>query len=1501
MKTLARLFTNFKNSISRHIIAYFFLFGIIPLALVSFIFFSIYYQAQKDHIIRVQQEIAERLVQGTTSQLHNSIEQCKGLTQVLNLSVQGSRNIQSLLNNFLDHRPEYSLICLKNLDGREINKASRYYTFRFSELGTVVRDEPFAQALRGNITISSVGTSDFSMSPYVRITLPITNLDETIIGVLEADVAVTSLWHLVSRESIGENRYAYVVDSNGRLIAYRDLSQVLQNRDLLSIQSVRNFTADRTGTFEYQGIHGVQVIGASASVSLTGWGIIVEEPVRTAFQRLYLLSAVFIGIFLITLILAVFLGLRFSYKNIVEPIRHIQKDAEYIAQGRFDNIIDTKRTDELGQLSDSFNRMIKTLKATTVSRDRLIREIEEKIRIEESLRESEERYRLVFHQSPAGLFNYDRNLVITACNERFADILETTDTRLIGLDLTTLDDQGVLPAIRQPLQGQLGFFEGFYSATTSNAKKWVFMRNAPLYDGKKNIRGGVGIVEDITERRTWEQTLSDSERKYRLLAENMKDLLTMWNMDLQPLYVSPSIRDILGYSESEFLELFRGVNDRNTVKAFNRFITATSLNTLARIVKDRLGGDDREPPSPQGQTPFELEFIRKDGTTVWTETMTGFLRDADGRRTGVVAITRNITKRREAEQALRLSEQRYTQLMEHAKDIIYETDAEGYIRHFSAAALEITEYSEKDLRGKHYLSLIRDDYCHVVERFYGTQFVKKIRNTYNEWPVLTKSGATRWLGQNVQLIFKDEVVAGFQVVSRDITERKYLEDALRKREEQLRILTDNISDVLWSIDLDTMRFNYVNPSIEGMTGFTTKEFIDKDPESLFPQETYREILHILDEELKLDECGISEKERTRELEWEQYHKDGHMINVAAAVSFLRNEQGKPQGIIGISRDISERKKAQEALRKSEEKYRTILETMEEGYYEVDLRGDFTFLNDSMCRILGVRREDAMGKGHQRFVDRENARKVLGTFNRVFTSGIPEKVFDWELTTGDHHKRYVAASVALRRNSDGKPAGFRGVVRDITQRKKAENALSESEKKYRSILENMEDIYCEMDLQGKCTFVNTSGCRFSGYSREELLSMHLRDLTVPEQVDRLSEYTWEIYKTGLPGKPYSWEILKKNGELAISEVIVTLIRDNNGKPVGFRGLGRDISERMKAEKALRNSEKKYRELVENMNDIFYIADTEGRLTYISPVVEQVFGYGADDVIGQLITDFMPREDATLVRQRFRGILSGSLKPYDYRLLKKDGTTLWARTFAQPVYDGEHRNRVIGIQGIITDITDRKNAEEALQAHREHLELINKILRHDLINDLAMMKSALDLYMDTPEEELLTEASSRISKSIGLIRRMRELESFFSAHHDTRLYDIADVVKNLIGNYPLIDIGIEGRGMVIADESLESVIDNIITNAMAHGKADRIEITINNDADDFCTVRIADNGTGISADIREIIFEEGFSRGDRAHTGLGLHIVKKAMESYGGRVHVEDNEPRGAAFILRFRKL
>jgi len=154
----------------------------------------------------------------------------------------------------------------------------------------------------------------------------------------------------------------------------------------------------------------------------------------------------------------------------------------------------------------------------------------------------------------------------------------------------------------------------------------------------------------------------------------------------------------------------------------------------------------------------------------------------------------------------------------------------------------------------------------------------------------------------------------------------------------------------------------------------------------------------------------------------------------------------------------ERKRVQEKLRESEEQYRTILENIEDGYYEVDLAGNLTFLNDSMCRIWGYPKEELMGMNDRQYTDQENAKKLFQTFNKVYRTGEPSRECDWGIIRKDGTKRYLEASVTLRKDASGKPIGFRGIVRDITERKRAEERLRESEERFRQLAENIREVF-----------------------------------------------------------------------------------------------------------------------------------------------------------------------------------------------------------------------------------------------------------------------------------------------------------------------------------------------------------------------------------------------------------------------------------------------------------
>jgi len=216
----------------------------------------------------------------------------------------------------------------------------------------------------------------------------------------------------------------------------------------------------------------------------------------------------------------------------------------------------------------------------------------------------------------------------------------------------------------------------------------------------------------------------------------------------------------------------------------------------------------------------------------------------------------------------------------------------------------------------------------------------------------------------------------------------------------------------------------------------------------------------------------------------------------------------------------------------------------------------------------------------------------------------------------------------------------------------------------------------------------------------------------------------------------------------------------------------------------------------------------------------------------------------------------------------------------------------------EVEERKKAESDLSIHQEHLKLINKILRHDLMNNLAVIKSALRIYKSMKDEEVLNEATKSVSKSVELIKRMRELETFILSHDGFKVFDIRDVVEKVIRNYNYIEFNIQGKCHVLADNAITSVFDNIISNAAIHGQTDKIDITLKK-MEDHCEIRIADYGSGVPDSIKEKIFDERFKYGKTGNTGIGLYIVKRTIEHYGGEISVKDNKPSGAVFVIKIR--
>ncbi|MGZ3580369.1 MAG: PAS domain S-box protein [Syntrophales bacterium] len=389
----------------------------------------------------------------------------------------------------------------------------------------------------------------------------------------------------------------------------------------------------------------------------------------------------------------------------------------------------------------------------------------------------------------------------------------------------------------------------------------------------------------------------------------------------------------------------------------------------------------------------------------------------------------------------------------------------------------------------------------------------------------------------------------------------------------------------------------------------------------------------------------------------------------------------------------ERKRAEEALRESEERYRTILENVEDGYYEVDLSGNITFFNDSMCRISNTPKEQLIGLNNRQYMDPENAKRVFQAFNEVYRTGKPRREFDWEITRRDGRKTCIEASISLRKDASGKPIGFRGILRDITERKQTEELLRQSEEKYRTIIENIQDGYFEVDLAGNLTFFNDTTCRHFGYTAEELKGMNYRQYTDEQTAIKLTQFYVKLYRTREPIKSLDFEAIRKDGTRATFDVSVSLIRDSGGKPIGFRGICRDVTERKRGEKKLRESEERFRQLAENIREVFYISE-QGYIRYVSPAYMEIWGRTPQSLYQEpeSFLDTVHPEDKEAARESLENKGRGEVEQV-YRIVRSDGSIRWIKDRSFPIYDDS--GETLRVVGIAADITDLKLGEEKLK--------------------------------------------------------------------------------------------------------------------------------------------------------------------------------------------------------------
>ena len=690
--------------------------------------------------------------------------------------------------------------------------------------------------------------------------------------------------------------------------------------------------------------------------------------------------------------------------------------------------------------------------------------------------------------------------------------------------------------------------------------RWSEIRESSfMWEGKP---AEICLVNDITERKMAEEALAASEKRYHLLTDNVSDVIWVTDLLLKPTYFNPSVTRLLGYSVEEAMA--------GALK-----MTPDSLDAATRAFQNALHREEILPGSASGSPKMDLEYIHKDGSMVWAETTVSFLRDPGGHPFALLGILHDVSERRKAEEALRRSEERFRALIENASDAIAVLSAEGEIVYESPNSQSAVEEKMSGVFGPGMMKIIHpDDVQRIVDLFAwvrdhpGKSVGAEVRFKHRDGSWHTAEGTARNL-------LHDPRVSGIVINYRNTTEKRRAEEALRESERRYRLLADNVADVIWVIGTD-LKFTYVSPSVERLLGYSVEEAVATPVGRMVTSASFERAMRVRDEEADKERAGEFERGRSVTLELELPRKDGSTVWTENRISYLRDSSGKVAGYLGVSRDAGERKKSQEALRASEERFRTIFERSPIGAIVYDAGGMTVGANQACLEIFGLS-DVAQMKGPRLFDDpnvSDRARAKLRTGKTITIEG--QLDLEQARAAGVYNTarsgtvRLSLSVTPLGANRAGSPSGYLALVEDITERKKAEEALRASEERFRGLVETTSDWVWEVDRNGVYTYASSRVSKVLGYDSQELLGKTPFDFMPQREARRVAA----IFNSCLVRhEPFAFlenVCRHKDGHPVVMETSGVPFFGPDGNLLGYRGIDRDITERKRVGKQLEQS-------------------------------------------------------------------------------------------------------------------------------------------------------------------------------------------------------------------------------------------------------------------------------------------------------------------------------------------
>ncbi len=1120
-------------------------------------------------------------------------------------------------------------------------------------------------------------------------------------------------------------------------------------------------------------------------------------------------------------------------------------------------------------------------------------------------RRSEEQYRRLFETAQDGILLLDAESgAITDANPFITHLLGYTLEDIIGKRLweigAFMDVKESKSAFEELQEKEYIRYEDLPLKTKSGQTREVeFVSNVYLVNGKKVIQCN---IRDITDRKHAEDLHHRIEDRLRVTLETTK--IGTWDWDL--------VNDVVQASSTYYA--LEGREPEPDQIDREKWFTRVHPDDKA-VIADKIHGILN---GTQSEYQYDAKFKHVDGLYRQFHVVGHVVEwDKAHMPTRMIGVRTDVTERKRTEEALQSSKSILEGIINAIPVRVFWKDKNlSYLGCNAVFARDAGFMDPNELIGKDDFQMGWRDQAELY-RSDDREVIESGRPKMNiEEPQTTPEGNTIiLLSSKIPLRNSIGEISGILGTYIDITERKIIEIALQESNDKFYQLANNITDAFWIRSPDMSEVQYVSPAFEKIWG--------RPVESLYANpEEWTTFVHPEDSgRVNSSFAELSSGKSNLDIEYRIIRPEGDIRWVHLRGFQVRDNAGQPIRHIGIVSDITDRRHTEDLLRESEEKFRTVIETLPDGFYRSTVEGRFIDVNMAMVKMLGYDSKDELlhvDIPTELYFQQED--RTPGHYNENFTGDIEI----YQLKKKDGTGVWVEDRCHYLKDESGNVKYHEGISRDITERRTAEEKQKKSEEKYRGIFENVQDVYFETLLDGTVLEVSPSISVVSKgqYAREDLLGVSMFDF-YSEKTER-NMLLDNLKKNGVVSD-YEVQLKNRDGTMIPCSISAKIQYNSAELPHKIIGSMRDITERKLAQEALLKGKEQYRQLVE-FSPIAIMVHRNGKFLYINPAAVELLGaHDSAQLLGKSIQNILHKDNK--VSRRLQHSMSGEYEQglihSKEKFLRLDGVTIDVEIVSLMIeYDGKP-----AMQDVVRNVTEQiKLQQQLLQSQKsESIGTLAGGIAHDFNNILGIILGyTYIIEHKKSDERALSDSVIAINQAVkrgaSLVRQIltfaRKAETVFAPIDSADL--VNEIVSMLKQTLPrIIDIKNQfpvDLPFIHADRTqLHQTILNLCVNArdaMPNGGVISITATEMSgaavkekffaaDQQPYLCISVADTGEGMSDAVRDRIFDPFFTTKPQGKgTGLGLSVVSGIVQAHHGFINVESEPGKGTTFNLYF---